>query len=272
MNPLLSYYYLVSNRIDLSTFNKDLLESLNFYEHDGNKFEQYLSDNKILVNSENFRSYLELFVVINFGNKYKCYKFSSNRYCLNCGITIGKGFTVEGNKINKFLDTILNAGYVLSVDDVFHYAPFLIEYYDNSKFNNSSDSEKKVIEKYLYANITRLRDHRELVELFENSELNLLLELQTANINKTSLKEIYSEVDIKPNASHLTILLDCPSNKKATTWKCLIDFFDAHGVGVNEMMFRNFGNGKNDNQIIDYLNKKKSFKDIKHYEVNLKVM
>ena len=269
MNPILIHYYKCSNNIDVKDFDAQLIDCLNFYEHPDNSFEDYLSENKVIIDSNLFKQYLDLFVVINFGN-HDSYKTIETRRTIKYTIvSLDIGYertdTITDDFITSFLKAIRNNGYVLCATDLM-YAPFICSMVN--KIAELSSDEKINVKNYLYSNIELLEKKHILMTQLNDPELTLLSNLMSLQkINKQVLTNIYNNTDIKPNSSHLAVILNKLPNKQKTTAKAIIDFFDKYGVSAHAKMFRNFSTYSNKKYIINLLETKKSFSHLKHYDI-----
>jgi len=217
MDRILLHYYKISTNIDVKDFDEKLVDSLNFYEHQETKLEDYLSENKVLIDSNLFKSYIDLFVVLNFGNK-KTYshehtswgKIKSTSYSIR--ILEDYCYTISDNFISSFLKVLRNTGYIVRASDIL-YAPFICRMVNS--LPELSNNEKINIKAYLYSNIDILSELNILVTKLNDPELNLLSQLMhIEKINKNALTTIFNNANIEPNSSHMAVILNHSPNKQ----------------------------------------------------------
>ena len=62
---LFGYYYDICNNIDLDSYSEELIKAMDFNKYGSVKFKEHLEKYKILINEENYKRLIDLFVFFN---------------------------------------------------------------------------------------------------------------------------------------------------------------------------------------------------------------
>ena len=223
---MFGYYYKICNNIDLESYDDDLIEAMNFDKYNYRKFQAYLENKKILIDEDNYKRYIDLFVFLNFDDNddVNCISYRSKM----------RSRVINKDHLDSFIHQITNTGYVLTLTDIIHF-PYVGVNYESSNVNY--DNNKCTHNEILHL-LTQCSDSifrmKHLLLNCKNDEIKLFGKILSININKSELCKLYNDIDIKPNRSHMLLMLNYLPDFKFATLKDIINFYDKHDVSVHE--------------------------------------
>lgn len=221
-------YYCICNNIDLSTYDNELVEVMAFRKYGMSRLNNYFEDKKIIIDKNFYKKLLDLYVYINFDSCCDYHEYCLESTCCCC--------------FAKFIMIIASTGYEFNLEDIVYF-PFVglvinkllkksFVLYDNND-NNENTTEK--IKNMIKNGCTDLKYCAPFLLNYNDDEIKLYARLLTLeSINKKTLISTYNNINLKPNKSHMNILLNNFSHPNVKAIKSIMDFFDKHNVCLYE--------------------------------------
>lgn len=225
---LLAHSFDTCNNIDLESYDKELIDAINFCKHDSiYKFRKYIENNKLLITEELYKQIVDLFVYVNTNDKEE---MKDSKY-----YTHGRGrrHVIKDLDLKLLLNEIMSTGYVLTLTDIIHYplAGALLKPHEIVQDNNKQTLDKiKTLIKYNASCLQYILEH--LLNC-DDDNIKLYARIMTFDGSNAQIKNMYKDLMIKPHNYHMLLLFDNMPCFAIKTLKSVIDFYDGHNISVS---------------------------------------